>query len=275
MHDLCKNAVKQTIAMIEILKLEVSTISNAAVQITFNHPVSYWNISCDFTSDQAATWFNVPKSGRQVVRYTCKENYHNVLKVASSCATKSGADGELLLRKWNSECLSHPKNISRICLVERNALLGESKIVTVGDFLSGPIDCNACTRLAMSNYLDTIDYLKGNPTYVANMSTLTVTGGQSGMANIKDRCGKPYDQLELETESVTASDQSGLPTWGIIVIIFAGLLILVFILFSVFKRRKREKKLSVPQMSSSNDVLLPRDDHLDSNYDDLRVTTMQ
>eukprot|EP00834_Sanchytrium_tribonematis_P002855 NODE_97_length_20652_cov_0.832093.p5 type:complete len:382 gc:universal NODE_97_length_20652_cov_0.832093:14907-13762(-) len=220
--------------------------------LMFNPPVKYANISCILSSEyesamlsctathENAGTFSVQES--EVQNY-CKDSCRNAIKAFSSCMTNGGLDGALILRYFESGCVTHPTDSSKICLNERLKLL-ESKsadpsVLTQG---SGPIACDACTRVSMQKMIENYDYLKSKPDiYGSNMPSSSIVDDAKN--NIKSQCGKTYDQLELNAGG-PGSSASGddFPVWAIILLIIGSLVIGILILRFLFKRHKKKNQ---------------------------------
>ena len=262
----------------ELLLVSVSGINNAVVDLKLIEPVKFYNVSCNFTDELFGHWVNIPDAGLSRFKYACKDGYHRALQVAAACATAVKQDGDLLLRKWDSECITNPKNKTENCLLRRYSLLAQiSNSTTSGDFLSGPTDCNACTRLSMENLINNLNYLKGNPIYADNLSGFSLSSVTSGQENIKRHCGKSYDQVGLDSEAISDLKSEGLaiPIWSIVLMAIAGGVLILGLFFYVIRLRrdKSSQQLPHPKIDTLRDSYEKNCTKVDD--EDMRVTTMQ
>eukprot|EP00835_Amoeboradix_gromovi_P000115 NODE_4_length_55019_cov_0.425091.p17 type:complete len:344 gc:universal NODE_4_length_55019_cov_0.425091:8566-7535(-) len=240
--------------------------------LMFNPPLKYSNISCTLSAEYessilscTATHEDSGSLSTQIdeVNAYCQESCHNAIKAFSSCLTRSGSDGSLLLRYWDSGCMTSPSDTSKNCLVERMKLLKEkgSDYTVLSNNTEGSISCNACTRVSMAKMIENYDYLKGKAEFANNMPSPNAVS--LAKDNIQEKCGKSYSELEL-SEGGNSSPQE-LPIYAIVLMIVAAVLLVVGIAIYLFKRKSRKRE-EVQAFSSSYNSLQPSSDSLRDNY---------
>ncbi len=215
----------------------------------FQPSINYKNISCILSSDFENSILScttthegsgsVESQLREVQGY-CTDDCHNAMRAFAKCMDSSGLDGGLLLRYWDSGCMTHPKDDNKVCLEERLKLLKtkDKDYKSLSESQDGPIACDACTRVSMAKMIENYDYLKSESRYSGNMPSSSAVDNAKN--NIQNQCGKPYTQLELNAGGPgTSVNTDDLPFWAIILIIIAGILIGLIIVYLLYKRHKR------------------------------------
>ena len=224
-----------------------TNILSSTGYIMLTSPVTYNNISCSLGEASSTMlrqcitpYTDNIQTQMNNIQLTCQDPCHSVINEFSNCIGLSGGDKSLITRQWDTLCVTNPNNSTDNCLSGRLQLLNNNggTLIAMTQPLNSQIDCNACTHVSMQKLIDNYDYLRNNPMYASNIQNGNVV--EDAKSNIKQQCGKSYDQLGLTDPSTMAPD-SGIPGWATALIVLSILCIIIAAVGYYFHKQHKKK----------------------------------